>query len=308
VKSRIAAPWAEQIDESRLELISGSFVTKDFKDKETDIVYRADIAGTDVIFYILLELQSKVDITMPFRLHVYMVELLRRLFANSGKKIRKTKGFRLPAIVPIVLYNGASEWSCVKSFKEYLAGYELFVPNVIDFEYILINVNETNEAELLANPTLMNLVMLTDQKCDFGNMIRRLGRVLEICRRLTEEEQIQLKDWITDVFFKKTKDKLGRKDKENILKIFEKEETDMTYALETVLDEALKRSERKGRREGKREGMREGKREGMREGERRLKSEAAKAMIEDGIPLENISKYLGISASELKKYSVSSEN
>jgi hypothetical protein len=36
-----------------------------------------------------------------------------------------------------------------RSAKEYLNGHAFFVPNVIDFEYILIDVNETDEEELL---------------------------------------------------------------------------------------------------------------------------------------------------------------
>jgi predicted transposase/invertase (TIGR01784 family) len=291
VKGRIAAPWVEQIDESRLELIDRSFVTKDFRDKETDIIYKAEIGGTDVIFYILLELQSKVDFTMPFRLLVYMVELLRRLFASTDKKVRETKDFRLPVIVPIVLYNGASEWSCVKSFREYLAGYGLFVPNVLDFEYILIDVNRTDETELLKIPTLVNLVMLADRKDKPDNMMRRLGKVFEISGRLTEEEQLQLKEWIFDVLLRKAKGMLNKKNETNLRKIFEnKEGTDMTYALETAFDEIIKRSERKGERKGK------------LEGERKALLKAAKVMIVDGLPLEKVSQYSGMSVDELKKH------
>jgi predicted transposase/invertase (TIGR01784 family) len=113
VKNHIAATWTEQIKEEDVELVNARFVTKDFRDREADIVYKAKVDGRDTVFYVLLELQSKPDFTMPFRLLVYMVELMRRLFARTAKKFREKKDFRLPAVVPIVLYNGAREWSCL---------------------------------------------------------------------------------------------------------------------------------------------------------------------------------------------------
>jgi hypothetical protein len=79
----------------------------------------ARIEDGDVVFYVHLEMQSEPDFTMPFRLLVYTTELLRRLFAETEEKIRRRKDFRLPAVVPIVLYNGSDKWSCVGSFKEY---------------------------------------------------------------------------------------------------------------------------------------------------------------------------------------------
>jgi hypothetical protein len=196
------------------------------------------------VFYVLLELQSKPDFTMPFRLLVYMVELMRRLFAKTAKKVRERKDFRLPAVVPIVLYNGADEWSYVRSFKEYLADYELFGPNLIDFEYIMINVNAPDEASLLNVPTLMNLAMFADRKGDPESILRRLRTAIKLSRQLPEDERSQLKDWILDVLLKKAKAKLSRKETSRIKKLFDNmEDADMTYALEGAIDEI----ERRGR-------------------------------------------------------------
>jgi predicted transposase/invertase (TIGR01784 family) len=133
LKHHIKAQWVNRISEDDLELVNGEFILKDFRDKEADIIYRARIGAQDVVFYVLLELQSGVDQTMPFRLLIYMVELLRRVFADADEDTRELKSFRLPAVVPIVLYNGGSEWSAVHSFKEYLAEYALFAPYIIDF-------------------------------------------------------------------------------------------------------------------------------------------------------------------------------
>ena len=64
----IKADWAANIDENDLTLIDKSFIEADFKQRESDVIYRAKIKGQEIIFYVLLELQSSVDYTMPFRL------------------------------------------------------------------------------------------------------------------------------------------------------------------------------------------------------------------------------------------------
>jgi predicted transposase/invertase (TIGR01784 family) len=252
LKYHIAAPWAGKIDEGDLELVNGKFVLKDFRNKEADIVYRAKVDGQTVIFYILLELQSSVDFTMPFRLLLYMAALYNHLFKQTPEKEREVKGFRLPAVVPMVLYNGESEWSCVRSFKEYLGDYELFMPYAIDFEYMLINVNEPDEAELLKIPVLINAVMALDQKGGDREMLRRLRQALRIYGRLPGDQQVELVDWVRDVFRKKVRSK---KKIDEIVELFEKgDKTNMTYAIERVFDEIEARGEAKGETRGEKRG------------------------------------------------------
>jgi predicted transposase/invertase (TIGR01784 family) len=277
LKYHIAAPWADKIDEGDLELVNSEFVLKDFRNKEADIIYRAKINGQAVIFYILLELQSSVDFTMRFRLLLYMVALYNHLFKMTPKKRREVKGFRLPAVVPIVLYNGGREWSCVRGFKEYLSSYEMFMPYAIDFEYVLINVNEPDGAELLKVPVLINAVMALDQKGDNKELIKRLRQVLRISSRLPSDQQVELMDWIRDVLRKKVRDKEAV---EEIVEMFEKgDETDMTYAIERVFDEV----EARGKREGKREGIREGEKRG---------EEKVIAMVRAGISIDEIERQM----------------
>jgi predicted transposase YdaD len=49
------------------------------------------LQGTEVIFYVLLELQSAVDQTMPFRLLQYMIEIWRDIYNNVLEKERRRK-------------------------------------------------------------------------------------------------------------------------------------------------------------------------------------------------------------------------
>jgi hypothetical protein len=88
-----------------------------------------------------LELQSTTDHLMPYRLLLYTVEIWRDIFNNTAKKDRERKSFRLPAIIPAVLYNGADKWTSALNFKELQANYRQFEKHLLDFRYILFDVN-----------------------------------------------------------------------------------------------------------------------------------------------------------------------
>ncbi|MDR0949440.1 MAG: Rpn family recombination-promoting nuclease/putative transposase [Lachnospiraceae bacterium] len=123
---------AKDIREEDVELIDKEFILKDFKDKESDVIYKVKIGKQTVVFYFLLELQSKVDFTIPFRLLNYILGLYNRLFQDAGK-VRRKKNFRLPVVVPCILYNGVGNWTAARSFREYLQGGDLFGKYAIDF-------------------------------------------------------------------------------------------------------------------------------------------------------------------------------
>ena len=101
----ISASWLDQVTEQDLELIDKEF--RDFQEREADIVNkirRRD--GRECYVYILLELQSSVDYTMPFRLLIYITELLKRICNETDKAERERKSFHMSPVIPIVLYNG----------------------------------------------------------------------------------------------------------------------------------------------------------------------------------------------------------
>ena len=124
-KNLLKKDWAQTITENDLTLVNKSFVTSDYEETECDIVYKANINNTEVIFYILLEFQSTVDYRMPLRLLFYMCEILRDNAVNSNHR-KNDKHLKIPAIVPIVLYNGKEVWDVPTEFRKIIYNESLF--------------------------------------------------------------------------------------------------------------------------------------------------------------------------------------
>ena len=74
-----------------MELVSGSFILDNLRGPESDIVVRVPFRdqsdGEDLLIYILIEHQSTIDSTMPFRLLLYMTQIWdtqRRQWESEG--------------------------------------------------------------------------------------------------------------------------------------------------------------------------------------------------------------------------------
>lgn len=198
LRSFVHKGWVEQVEETNVEEINHSFVLPDFKRKEADLVYKVRLNGRDVIFYVLVELQSTVDMAMPYRLLLYQTEIWRYVLRN-----RKTDDiespFTLPAIVPIVLYNGQRLWTAKRRFRELLAGEEVFGTELLDFEYILLDVECYTEEELLALSNTIGSVFLLDQTADQEMLLERLRKLMDTIRQMPEDMQAQFINWLTNM-------------------------------------------------------------------------------------------------------------
>ncbi len=280
----------EIIEEDSVEQMETSFVGKDFADKEADLIYRAKIKGMDIFFYFLFELQSSVDFTMVFRLLIYIYSLWLYIFNNTDEKERERKEFKLPLVIPMVLYNGSDEWTAARTFKEYLnlSGYENLDEYAIDFKYLLINVNKLGDDELKQVGNLISSIFLLDKKQNIVKLISNLDTVFNNIKNLSKDDQVLFFDWIRDVLFAKVGNKQAEA-LEGAIKNFEKgDDEKMTYAIQRLIDEL--------RDEGKQEGKMEGKMEGRKEG----LAEVVKNMLMGGYSLNEIIKLTGFNSEEIQ--------
>jgi len=201
LKDCVKPVWLDELDADSLRKSEKSFILQDFSEKESDIVYESKINGTTVIFYILLELQSSVDFEMPYRLLLYMTEILRQYRNASNEKDREKKDFRLPAVFPIVFFSGSGQWTAPTSFKQVLANYEKFGGYILDFEYVVIDVKGYTKEDLkkFSSRLLGTILMLEKSKNDIEfyeylreniNEIRGLNkedrRILNVCVKIMD--------------------------------------------------------------------------------------------------------------------------
>ena len=238
--------WTNLIKEEDLILVDKSYILSDFEEEESDILYKVNVNEEEVIFYVLLEFQSKVDFQMPMRLLFYMTEVWRDVLKNTDKSEVKRKSFKLPAIVPIVLYNGKNKWTAKTSFREILSGYELFEDNILNFNYMLFDINRYSDEELYNVSNLVSAVFLLDQEMDEDELLRRLRKLIYVLKKISPEQFNVFKQWLKKIVKPRLTEEM-QKEVDEVLDKSNQEEVDfMVSNLGKTLDKMERKALEKG--------------------------------------------------------------
>ncbi len=250
--------WVANIEEQNILRLDKSFILQDFNEKEADLVYLVKLDNKPVIFYILMELQSTVDFKMPYRLLLYMVEIWRSIVKDETNNTQ-TKEFKLPPVIPIVLYNGAGNWTARRSFGEYQYEAESYAPYIVDFRYLLIDVNRYSEKELLRAANLIATVFYLDREDDPEKLVRKLRKIFDAVKNFRQEEMSLFKNWLLHAFARGVEPVVYQEIKQIVSENPEVEDmiTNLENTLRRGYDVYLAKGVEKGRREGRLEGRRE---------------------------------------------------
>lgn len=296
VRSFIRRGWVEHIDEAGMIRVDKSFVLPDFSGKESDLVYRVKMKGRDVIFYILIELQSTVDVLMPWRLLQYQVELWRQELKDASRQERKRADFRLPVIVPIVLYNGSAAWTAPLSFRELLAEEKLFADEpLLNFTYFLLDIKRYKPEDLEKLSNMIGSVFLIEQQshlpaADLIGLFRRLAPVID---RTPQEQREQFALWLEQIMLRfgkaQEQEQLIR---DMVAQIQRKGMNDVISNFERNLEWLQEQAVGKGLEKGLEKGLVQGRTEAM--------EQAAVNMFREGLDIPFVAKVTGLPEQRLK--------
>ena len=222
IQSFVSNTWENKLTKENLILVNKSYILSDYEEQESDIVYKANFNGNDVFFYVLLEFQSSVDFRMPIRLLLYMIEIWRDILRNTELKEFKRKTFRLPSIVPIVLYNGKKKWTAAKELKHAISNSDVFGDNILNFKYEFIDINSYEKEELYNKQNISSAIFLLDQNINRIEFYNRLKDIIIGFNNLSIEEKMHLKHWLVNINteennFKDNIEKIFNTDKQEVL-------------------------------------------------------------------------------------------
>jgi len=140
--------WVQTLDFSTLERVGGSFVSADLRERHSDMIWRIRWSGADTgwfYVYLLVEFQSTPDPFMAVRILGYVALLLADLIRTGAA----TTASKLPAVLPLVLYNGKRPWNVpldlASLFQPAPPGAERLLPQL---SYLLIDENRLSAEDL----------------------------------------------------------------------------------------------------------------------------------------------------------------
>ena len=271
----------EKIKQEEIEKYNSSFVTNEFNNKEADIVYK--MKEKDIFF--LIEHQSKVDYSMPYRIEEYRIEIIKS--AIDVKKI-KNKGYEIPEVIPIVIYTGKSNWNA----KLYLHSIsdERF-KNVNLQRYNLIDINNYEEETLIKSDYLIDKMFLIEKAESGEEAEEAIAKAVKTTKDENDKSRL-IKLLKLTVSGKIEESKLNE-----LIKIKKGEDEVMEEAIEMIEADAIKRGLQQGIQQGLQQGKRKGKKEGIRETIRNIVNN----MLQKGIEVDEIKELTGATKKEIEQ-------
>jgi predicted transposase/invertase (TIGR01784 family) len=153
----------------------------------------------------------------------------------------------LPPIVPIVLYNGKQSWTAELQFRKLLTNEDLFGSELLNFEYLLIDVARYTEEELLSLSNTIGSVFLLDQTEDQRQLLDRLGKLANTIQQMSEDNQQKFAAWMANILLQKLPE-----NEPSLQQFFQNVKGDVSFmGLEKILDDIERRGKQIGELEGK---------------------------------------------------------
>ena len=228
--------------EDDIEKYEKEFRTSEFSNVEADVVYK--IKNKNV--FILIEHQSSVDYKMSYRIMCYKYAIIESVI---DKKRLKEKSYRIPMVIPVVLYTGKRKWKrlLINDIEEKVEGY---AENWLG--YTLIDVNEFSKEELLADNLIITKAMLIEKSKNKEELYRNIEEVINIQKEKKAFDNLQLEKLITY--------ELSETEDKNIMHEFIEKIRDIEGSEEIMTNASriINREIRKERKAGLEQGIQQG--------------------------------------------------
>ena len=269
--------WINSIEYSTLERIDKSFISDEFAERESDLIYKAKFKGKDIYIFILLEFQSTVDRFMSLRMLHYIIELYEDLVKNHKLKT-------LPAVFPVMLYNGENKWTAPEELCILIENSipEKYLPK---FRYFKISENEFSK-DFLKNLKNSVAALFYTENLSETDLQKEIDIIVELFKTERPDEIKLFINWFKYIFH----------DRKELI-----DEIQEIVEVKTMLSTTIKKYGEKLKFEGKLEGIHEGIQKGKLEGIHEGKLETARALLTKNMSVKEISEITGLSVEEIEK-------
>jgi len=261
---------------------------KQLKDIYSDLLFNTKINNKDGYLYFLFEHKSYIDKRVG-------VQLLKYIISIWEQKTNKEKGKKLPVVIPIVIYQGKSEWNKGFTLSSQIEGYEDLPDNikryVPDFLYNLYDFSKPGKEEirgtleLIIYLKLIKIIFIEGHE-EFLEEIKGIARLYEKLNILKKRDFFEK----LMMYILSAREDVNEDDIKRVVEEVSKEGSEVVMtAAERLINEGIQK------------GMQKGKQEGIQE----EKIKTAKNMIKIGMDDDQIKEVTGLLIKEIKKLRVS---
>ena len=272
-----------KVTQESIEIYNKEYITDSLEIRQADVIYK--LKNNNIFF--LIEHQSKVDYSIPYRILEYKTEILKY---NVDKERMKQKDYKMPLIIAIVLYTGKESWKVKQEFCQVQEECSTYLKEKLGISsfYILEDINKISEEELLESNNFLEKIFLLekskskeDLKENFIKIIQKLKRE-EQEGKITKEDKEEFEEEIIKILVPK----IGQ---EEIKEQIEKNEEGVGGKMELAVTRMIAKENQAIRTNSKREGMTQ------------KSMEIAKKLFEIHMTAEEVKQITGLTEKEMAK-------
>ena len=272
-----------KVTQESIEIYNKEYITDSLEIRQADVIYK--LKNNNIFF--LIEHQSKVDYSIPYRILEYKTEILKY---NVDKERMKQKDYKMPLIIAIVLYTGKESWKVKQEFCQVQEECSTYLKEKLGISsfYILEDINKISEEELLESNNFLEKIFLLekskskeDLKENFIKIIQKLKKE-ELEKKIAKEDKEEFEENIIKILLPK----IGQ---EEIKEQIEKSREGVEEKMELAVTRMIAKENQAIRTKSKREGMTQ------------KSMEIAKKLFEIHMTAEEVKQITGLTEKEMAK-------
>ncbi|MEZ4868017.1 MAG: Rpn family recombination-promoting nuclease/putative transposase [Caldilineaceae bacterium] len=246
-------PWVADLDFSQAETLDKSFIADHYKATESDLIYKVKLQEREVYIYLLLEFQSSVDRFMVVRVAYYTLAFYMDYIANTKPRDEekgdapqsdRLKGAKLPAVFPLVVYNGSDKWTAPERLADLVETEPALGDYGVHCRYFKLAENAFTREQLLAIRNIVSTLFLAEAHYDITLLLE------EFVALFTHEEDKQAVSLLLNWFHQLVVH--GRIQESDYAAL--EQEYHSIREVRAMLIEALEKEKQQIRQEGREEG------------------------------------------------------
>ena len=162
------------------------------EERNSDVVKKVRLNNDEIPFYLvsLIEHKSEIDYNTVMQIFRYMAFIWEDYEKEQNKKkegISKTKGFKYPPILPLIFYDGITDWTAALRLKERIYLSDVFAKYIPDYECMLVQIQNYSNQEIMEKKGEFSILMLINklhEVADFRTLEKEVSP--EYLRKVTE--------------------------------------------------------------------------------------------------------------------------
>ena len=197
----------DSLDWSRAALDRTTYVQRDYRHVEADVVLRVPMratrgrqTGRQVLLYILIEQQSEPERWMLLRVHDYVIQIYKSQLRDLQRR-RRDSTERVQPVLPVVFYTGEQSWPGLGSFADLVEQSSRFQPVLPVLSPLFLNLDTFPAARLEAEGGFFGWVLRviqerTARSTAFGETLERAVAALEAMTTVERGRWLELLSYI----------------------------------------------------------------------------------------------------------------